>query len=103
MFDTLGEILVWVLLLAPIVAGLISASKGVSREDAQLPCAACKQLIPATAKVCPYCRRSAGHDVFSRKGKELDNNTKRMRFFRTLIGTAVAEVVIVVLVAFLIK
>ena len=89
-----GEILVYVILLLPVVMGLISASKGVSRENLKLPCAACKSMIPATAKVCPYCRRSAGHDVFSKKGKKCDNNSKSMRFIRTMIFTIGAEILV---------
>jgi ribosomal protein L44E len=98
-----GEIIVWVALLLPVVVGLYNASKGVSREDLQLPCAACKTMIPATARVCPYCRRSAGHDVFSKRGKAADNNSKKMRFLYGLIGTFAAEIVVVVLIAMLFK
>lgn len=96
-----GEIIVLIALFLPVVTGLMSASKGVSREDAMLPCAACKSLIPATAKVCPYCRRSAGHDLFSKRGKAQDNNTKRMRFIRTAIFTVVAEIVVALLIGML--
>lgn len=98
-----GEIIVWVVILLPVVVGLYNASKGVSKEDLNLPCAACKMMIPATAKVCPYCRRSAGHDVFSKRGKAADNNSKTMRFWFGLIGTVVAELVILAIVVFLFR
>ena len=98
-----GEIIVWVVLLLPVAVGLYNASKGVSREDLMLPCAACKMMIPATAKTCPYCRRSAGHDVFSKRGKAADNNSKQMRFLFGLIGTIVVEIVVAFIVSFLFR
>lgn len=96
-----GEIMVWVAVLLPVVVGLYNASKGVSKADLQLPCGACKMMIPATATVCPYCRRRAGHDVFSKRGKKADNNSKTMRFVFGVIYTIVAEIVIAFLIAFL--
>lgn len=98
-----GEIIVWVALLLPVVVGIYNASKGVSKEDLMLPCAACKMMIAATAKVCPYCRRSAGHDVFSKRGKAADNNTKKMRFLFGFIGAIVAEIVIAFIISFLFR
>ena len=89
--------------MLPVVVGLYNASKGVSKEDSMLPCAACKMMIPATATACPYCRRSAGHDIFSKRGKAAGNNTKKMRFLFGLIGTIAAEIVVAVIISFLFK
>ena len=73
--NSAGEGLVWILLLVglglPAYFASKSAQKGVNKHEALLPCAACKTLIPATATVCPHCRRRAGHDVHSSYGKKL--------------------------------
>ena len=98
-----GEIIVYVVLILPLVVGAISASKGISKEDMMLPCAACKSMIPATAKACPYCRRSAGHDLFSKKAKAQGNNSKGMRFLRAALITFGLEILFAALISMLFK
>lgn len=95
----LGESLVWILLLVvfglPAYFASKSAQKGVSKHEALLPCAACKTLIPATATVCPHCRRRAGHDVHSAYGKKLYYNIKSNRFLKTYITYLFIEIIVI--------
>ena len=92
MSDKLSELAVYAFFLIPVIIGLYSASKGVRKDDAYLLCAYCKQPIAATARACPYCRRKATFDVFSRKGKKMMDNTKYMRFWKGIIYGFVAEI-----------
>lgn len=99
--ETLAVLLVIAFFAIPLYPALKSAKKGVHRDEALLPCSACKKLIPATSTVCPYCRRSAGHDIFSRRGKQMDGNIKDTRFVTTYVWALLAEIIIILVVGVL--
>ena len=101
MSDKIGEFCVYAFFLIPLVIGILNACKGVRRDEAYLLCSYCKQPIPATARACPYCRRKATFDVFSRKGKKMMDNTKYMRFWKGVIFGFAAEIALGCLIGFL--
>jgi len=106
MSDGVGSVLTIIVFLfiigLPVIFAKKSADKGVSKDEALLLCAHCKLEIPATARACPYCRRSASFDVSSKKGKELYYKIKPHRFWRAYIWGLVTELIFVPLVVILV-
>ena len=101
--ETAGSVLSVLLLVLifglPAYPAWKSAQKGISKEDALLPCALCKTPIPATAIVCPQCGKRGGHDTSSKKGKKMYYDIKGPRFLRTYLWSLFAELFIILVIA----